>query len=1733
MAASRAIHSIFEISLVLRRSSIRLIRLLLCALSIFLSASALAQIDQEKVGIQLKWQHGFQFAGYYAALEKGFYRDEGLDVTLKEIDFSKDFVQQVLSGESEYGVSDSTLLIYHLKGLPVVLVNQFFQHSPLVFLSRRDSGIVSPYEMVGKTVAFNSTNQGDASLNALLLNTLGDLAKIHQVKFGRPYYQNFIDGKTDVVSAYSTSQPYLLKERGVEVNIINPQNYGIDFYGDNFFTTVKEQQEHPLRVAKMSRATVKGWRYALQHPNEIIELIRHKYAPSLSEDYLQYEANTTRQMIIPELVELGSVDPKRYRQAAEDYRRLGFSDTERINSSFFYHSFDSKFPTVKLNAKERIWLKAHPRIHVGGSPDWTPFNFVDQNGRYSGIANDYLTLIAEKTGLTFSVTIDQWSNNLKKMHDRQIDVLGAVYYTKDRSRDMIFSSPYFEMLDYFFVRDDLDVKTLKDLNGKRVAIPQNYAHAELIAKHFPKIKIVSVPSFSDAIEAVLENRADMLYDTYAALTYTFKKEGINTIVPFRSTRELGKKAIHVVSRKDAPELASIIQKGLDAITEKEKREIYDKWLGATPLMEKRTLKLTAAEQQWLKTKPVVRYGAEKDWAPYDFINDRMEHDGVAKDYLELISQVSGLQFEPVVGDWNDLLKRTRLGEIDLLPAVYFSEARSKFLTYTRPYQLMLDYFFIRDDVKADTLDDLKGRTVAIPKGFLHLDTIRERFPQLKILEVDGLMEAVQSVIENKADILIESHSVISYVLKKNSITTIRPFKALPPGETTKLYMAVPNDQAILVGILNKAMAAVPEVEKQKILDKWFGFRPEEAVRRIVLSDAEQQWLIEHPIIRFSGDPNWLPYEAFDANGDYIGIVAEHLQLIEQMLRIKLDIIPTMSWSESITKVRAGEIDVLSETVDSDLRSELVFTDPYLSSPVVIVMREEEDYVDGIDQIGQRKLAVIRDYGYVPKIVRSYPDINFNQVATIQEGLTAVSTGKVDALLCTLAQASYQIAELGINNVRIVGKTEFTTQLAFGMRKEFASLIPLFNRALAAIDQNRKRQILNNWGKAKFAAKTDYTLLLQVASALVLALLFFLYWNRRLASEIIQRKRSEQELNALNRRFRLAADAVSLGVWELSWAERAKDDPVLLFDDKMFEIYGFDNTRSVSWGQWLEAIHPEDRTRLNACFETLKRQGGQEHLEFRIHPPGGGVRTVYAGVCVVDDKDGDCQFVGVNWDITRIKKTELELEQAKLQAEQASRAKSEFLANMSHEIRTPMNAIIGFTELLDEQVKDARLKTFVNTIRSAGNNLLALINDILDLSKIEAGKLRIEKTPCNPHDLFSELGDIFMMKMREKNLDFILDIDPIIPHSMLLDATRLRQVLFNLIGNAVKFTERGFIRVKARTDNEDQIHSKLDLLIDVEDSGIGISEDQQQVIFQDFEQSSGQDVRKYGGTGLGLSISKRLIAMMGGEIVLQSTLGVGSIFTIKLSGVDIAPLAIEPERKNAERATVADFEPGVLLVVDDVPDNRSLLLANFAETRLQAVEAENGSVAVDLARRRSFDLILMDIRMPVMDGYQAAREIKAFSDVPIVALTASVMTDEFERVKSEHFDGYLRKPVLKADLFKELCRFLAFTENASTEQEGINLSLSEVELERSAVILPELKKLIPRCEIIAKNNNISDIQDFAEAVSEMAQQYPVSPVTEYAQQLNEAIDSFDIAVIKRSLHDYRQLTELLERKLPVD
>jgi len=488
---------------------------------------------------------------------------------------------------------------------------------------------------------------------------------------------------------------------------------------------------------------------------------------------------------------------------------------------------------------------------------------------------------------------------------------------------------------------------------------------------------------------------------------------------------------------------------------------------------------------------------------------------------------------------------------------------------------------------------------------------------------------------------------------------------------------------------------------------------------------------------------------------------------------------------------------------------------------------------------------------------------------------------------------------------------------------------------------------------------------------------------------------------------------------------------------------------------------------------------------------------------------------------------VELEKAKKAAEQATTAKADFLATMSHEIRTPMNAIIGFSDLLYMLVEDKKQKNYLEAIKSSSKTLLVLINDILDLSKIEAGKLEIQYEFVNPRILLHEIQHIFSAKVAEKGIEFIIDVDKNVPPVLMLDEIRLRQVLLNLIGNAVKFTKTGHIKLSARKTYENLKQNQINLLISVADTGIGISNEYQKTIFESFTQQDAKITKQFGGTGLGLAISKRLVEMMNGRISLQSSIGEGSVFSITLKNVEVGQRFLsEDETKPFDFKTII-FEKATVLVVDDIEPNRDFVREYLSEVNLEVIEAENGQTGFKLAIKQHPDLILMDIRMPVMDGYQATEKLKFHpetKDIPIIALTASVSVQEKAQLMERSFDDYLLKPVDVYDLLEKLSHYLKYTEKqpehigcSAKSCEEMNTALSEKELSK----LPELIEIL-RSKFLAKSEelaillDIDEIENFAQNIIDLSESYHIDFLKDYGKKLLELSDDFDVKKLSLTL-----------------
>jgi PAS domain S-box-containing protein len=519
-------------------------------------------------------------------------------------------------------------------------------------------------------------------------------------------------------------------------------------------------------------------------------------------------------------------------------------------------------------------------------------------------------------------------------------------------------------------------------------------------------------------------------------------------------------------------------------------------------------------------------------------------------------------------------------------------------------------------------------------------------------------------------------------------------------------------------------------------------------------------------------------------------------------------------------------------------------------------------------------------------------------------------------------------------------------------------------------------------------------------------------------DITERKRAERALAESRARLEEAQVQAHLGNWEANMVSGE-----LYWSEEIFRIFGYDPASfKPSVETFISAVHPDDVGKVRES-ERRAEQTGIHDVVHRIVHPDGEVRYVHERARSEFDADGRlARLIGTVQDVTDLKQTEQELIQAKEAAEAASRAKGEFLAVMSHEIRTPMNGILGMTELaLDTELDDAQ-REYLGLVKSSADALLVIINDILDFSKIEAGKMELEQLPFDVRELFRSTAKILAVRAAQKDVAAVCRIDDAVPQMLLGDPGRLRQVLTNLLGNAIKFSHRG--EVALRVNMLAHAGDRVRLCIEVADQGIGIPADKLEHIFEAFSQADTSTTRQYGGTGLGLAISSQLVAAMGGQLGVESEVGRGSVFGFEAEFPVCDATLPESSVATGKPMSVAQ-EMAVrlnVLLAEDNAVNRKLVIRLLDRWGHRVTVAHNGREALELSGKQTFDLILMDMLMPEMDGLETTRRIRERGEaVPIVAMTANATEADRQRCLDAGMNDFVSKPMVAASLRAALDR----------------------------------------------------------------------------------------------------------------
>ena len=523
-------------------------------------------------------------------------------------------------------------------------------------------------------------------------------------------------------------------------------------------------------------------------------------------------------------------------------------------------------------------------------------------------------------------------------------------------------------------------------------------------------------------------------------------------------------------------------------------------------------------------------------------------------------------------------------------------------------------------------------------------------------------------------------------------------------------------------------------------------------------------------------------------------------------------------------------------------------------------------------------------------------------------------------------------------------------------------------------------------------------------------------------DIAHQKQSEQQIKTAKEkvdsfalRMQLANDSAGIGVWELDLKTEK-----LVWDSWMYKLYGISELEfSCTYQAWLDRVHVDDVEHNERMLDEAINGVGIYDPEFRVVHPDGNIRTIKASAEILRDSHGAAiKVVGVNYDVTEKVDAIRKLFDAKLAAENAAQSKSDFLANMSHEIRTPMNAILGGLQLLKNINLPEELRAVLKNASYSGQSLLTIINDILDYSKIESNQLQLEKASFSLTEVLNSITYDLDSLVSEKRTGFTVNKDESYYEYWVGDLVRVKQILLNLSSNAVKFTDKGSVKINASSK---VFEGKEAIYLEVVDSGIGMSKEVTEHIFERFTQADSSTTRKYGGTGLGMSITISLVKMMGGEIDIQSKQGLGTTVTIKLPLPKANNIADKAPKKSFKAPNLKGKK---ILIAEDNNINQVLIKAMMAKTNADITIVENGLLAFEAVQLELFDLVFMDIHMPVMDGIEANQQIKTIlPNLPIIALTANVMDKDVKHYYQQGFIFHVPKPIDINELYGTLRRCL--------------------------------------------------------------------------------------------------------------
>ncbi len=1031
------------------------------------------------------------------------------------------------------------------------------------------------------------------------------------------------------------------------------------------------------------------------------------------------------------------------------------------------------------------------------------------------------------------------------------------------------------------------------------------------------------------------------------------------------------------------------------------------------------VRLDDSQRQWLENRRELILGTSSpDYPPFDLTTSGRDYEGFTADYAGILGATLGL---PITirryPDRETAILALERGEVDLLGTANGFEAQRSNIALSIPYAIDQPVLVTREAETRSLTEGLAGMRLSMVYHYLPLEEVRALYPKAIITPYPSFQNAINAVAFDEADVFLGDTVSTHFMINKGYLTNVR-MANFGKHEAFGFSFAVSNHNQVLLPLINAVLEAIPARERESIAKRWsVGSDMLLTDRKLQLTSREEQWLMQHPVVRVAVSDTFAPLTFFDSQQNLRGIAADLLELIRLRTGLRFETHRSQSDRAMLNLIEEEQVDLIAALVpNADYEQRLSFTRPYLENSYVLMTRKGAASPVNLEQLIGKSLALTQGNPLQDYLQREHPDIRLVETPDTFSAVEQLANGQVDAAVDSLVIANYFISSQVFEDKLQISATVGTQQAAVSLATARGSteLSSILDKALLSIAPEELGIINSRWrgysGASSSAWRNYHRLLYQLALGGGLALLLLLAWNTHMRRQIKQRQKAERALNDQLEFMGTLVNGTPHPIYVRDRQGRLQscnDSYLQTFDTRREDIIG----KTIMQGATNHALEARE---YQADYDRVVAEGSPLIVDRTLNI-GCRKLTIYHWVLPYRDSTGEVQGIIGGWiDISDRRRLFDELRAAKERADAANRAKSTFLATMSHEIRTPMNAVIGMLELtLKRDGRDALDRPAIEVAYNSAKDLLELIGDILDIARIESGRLSLAPEPVNLGDALEAVVRVFEGLARQKELNLVLDFpgSATLPDVM-IDPLRLKQIVSNLISNGIKFTERGQVEISVRlTALEDG--EPLALEIQVNDSGTGISEDDQRRLFEPFAQADNSSQQARSGAGLGLVICRNLCEMMGGSLHLSSQPGAGTqvrvglpVVTLPGASVKQSPPAVMPVAQEALD----------ILVVDDHPANRLLVSQQLAFLGHHCITANDGEEGFRAWRAEHFDLVMVDCNMPVMNGYelsQAIRRVEADEQLDactVLGFTANAQPEEKQRCLQAGMNDCLFKPV---------------------------------------------------------------------------------------------------------------------------